>query len=317
LIFFNDTVAVAWPRGGFIEIAAQDASQGVHFYALAQIEIGTPEITQPSFCLSCHQGYGSLNVPGMMVRSVGIGADGRAMPWLANAVPDHRTPIEERWSGWFVTGRSGAVRHLGNLTAAPNDAALVPKPSAVPALPAEVSPAASLTPHSDIAALLVFDHQMHMMNLLTRLGWETRVVLADARADASAHIGRAAAEVVDYLLFVDEAPLASRVEGSSGFAARFTARGPRDDRGRSLRELDLQHRLFRYPCSYMIYSPAFDALPAAAKEAVYRRLWQVVSGEERGARYQRLAPADRRAVIDILRATKPGLPTYFMPASVK
>jgi hypothetical protein len=118
-------------------------------------------------------------------------------------------------------------------------------------------------------------------------------------------------ELVDYLLFVDEAPLPAGVRGTSGFAAAFAARGPRDPKGRSLRELDLTNRLFRYPCSYLIYSPAFDALPARAKSAVYGRLASVLSGQVPGEPYARLSPADRRAIAEILRATKPGLPAQF------
>jgi len=101
---------------------------------------------------------------------------------------------------------------------------------------------------------------------------------------------------------VDEAPLASPIHGSSGFAEKFAALPPRDSTGRSLRQFDLQHRLMRYPCSYMIYSPAFDALPADLKDAVYHRMWQILSGKN---------PTDRRAVAEILRETKPGLPEYF------
>jgi hypothetical protein len=91
----------------------------------------------------------------------------------------------------------------------------------------------------------------------------------------------------------------------------FAARGPRDSRGRSLRDLDLRTRLMRYPCSYLIYSEPFDALPPAAKQAVYARVWAVLSGAVRDGRYDRLTAADRQAVVDILRETKPDLPAYF------
>jgi hypothetical protein len=120
-----------------------------------------------------------------------------------------------------------------------------------------------------------------------------------------------AREIVDYMLFVDEAPLPTRVEGSSGFAEKFSARGPKDSRDRSLYQLDLTTRLLRYPCSYMIYSEAFDGLPAAARDAVYRRLYAVLSGADQTPRYSRLSPSDRRAIIDILQETKRALPAYF------
>ena len=117
------------------------------------------------------------------------------------------------------------------------------------------------------------------------------------------------------MLFVYEAPLTSRVRGTSGFAEKFAALGPADGQGRSLRQFDLERRLLKYPCSYMIYSKAFDAMPAMAKSAVYKRMWRVLSGQERGEAYSRLASADRRAIIEILRATKKDLPGYFQPLS--
>jgi hypothetical protein len=163
-----------------------------------------------------------------------------------------------------------------------------------------------------VVALMMLEHQATMTNLITRAGWEAR--LAEYKPGAPLAQGapdEAVREMVDYLLFVDEAPLPAGIRGASGFAAAFSARGPRDAKGRSFRELDLQTRLLRYPCSYMIYSPAFDALPAKAKAAVYERMWHVLSGRVTGEPYTRLSLADRRAIVEILRATKPGLPALF------
>jgi len=101
------------------------------------------------------------------------------------------------------------------------------------------------------------------------------------------------------------------VKGASAFAEAFSARGPADHQGRSLRQLDLERRLLRYPCSYMIYSAAFDALPNEVKDAVYRRLWQILSGKEMAPRYARLSPADRQTIVEILQETKSDLPAYF------
>jgi len=312
-IFFNDTTLVAWPAGGFIEIAAQDARQGLQFYVLDQREASQPRLLQrPPPCLNCHLSYATLNVPGTLVRSMATGPGGQSLPHLGNGTTTHRTPLAERWAGWFVTGQSGQSAHLGN-TLTPVDATepAGARPSALPALPESAGPGRYPTAHSDIAALLVFDHQTHLMNLLTRLGWEVRVAQADRPADAPAIAAAAAVDVVDYLLFVDEAPLAGPVGGTSGFAAAFAGRGPRDGRGRSLRELDLHSRLFRYRCSYMIYAPAFDALPDVGREAVYARMWQVLSGGDRAPRYARLPLAERQAIAEILRETKAGLPGIF------
>jgi hypothetical protein len=318
-IFFNDTAAVAWPRGGFIEIAVQDPVQGAAFYMLEQRETPAPHFVRPPGCLTCHVSYATLNVPGLLVRSVATTSDGRSLSYLSNATPDHRTPFEERWAGWFVTGSIGGLRHLGNTTVAAADlpdATVTAAATPLASLAAKFDTTGYLSAHSDIAALLVFTHQMHMMNMLTRIGWQTRMALADKEPDAARAMAAAAVDFVDYLLFVDEPPLPGPVKGASGFAERFSALGPRDHAGRSLRELDLQTRVLKYPCSYLIYSAAFDALPAEAKTAIYARLWRVLSGEEATPRYRRLPAHTRRAIVEILRDTKSDLPPYFVAAGV-
>jgi hypothetical protein len=158
---------------------------------------------------------------------------------------------------------------------------------------------------------MVLAHQTLMTNLITRAGWEARLLTAKPSTDASARLAEATNDLVDYLLFVDEAPLAGPVKGTAGFTEQFVKTGPRDKQGRSLRDFDLKRRMFQYPCSYMIYTPAFDALPQLAKDAVYNRMWEVLSGREKQPRYRALSLADRRAVVEILRDTKPGLPDYF------
>ena len=306
-IFFNDTAVVAWPRGGFIEIEAQDPSQGVAFYMLEQREAPTPRFRREQTCLTCHVSYATMNVPGPLIRSVATDGDGASLSYLANAIVDHRTPFEERWAGWFVTGTMSGLRHLGNSTVSRlgPDMAASPAASLLASIGGRVDTTGYLSAHSDIASLLVFGHQMHMMNLITRIGWQTRVALADRAPDAARSIQAAAVDFVDYLLFVDEPRLPSQVKGASGFAERFSALGPRDSKGRSLRELDLQTRVLKYPCSYLIYSPAFEALPAESKAAIYARLRDVLTGKETSARYQRLSAADRQAILEILRDTTP------------
>jgi hypothetical protein len=211
-----------------------------------------------------------------------------------------------------VTGDSGPAHHLGNALLLDPDhpEAMAPGTAHLPSLTGKFDTQAYLSPYSDVAALLVFNHQMHLMNLLTRIGWEARTAAAEHR-DAAHLLHDAAREAVDYLLFIDETPLPGPVKSTSGFASVFAQLGPRDSQGRSLRQLDLTTRLLRYRCSYMIYSEAFDNLPAEAKEAIYKRMWEVLSRREKDPRYDRLAFAERRAIVDILRETRPGLPNYF------
>jgi hypothetical protein len=315
-IFFTDDVAVAWPRGGFIEIAAHDPQQGVQFYVLEQRDSPAPsflraESIRPGMCLTCHHAFATQGVPGLLARSVAAAGDGRILPQLANYITDDRSPLDERWAGWFVTGRTGSARHLGNPDAvAGGEPQISAHATTLESLPSSIDRHAYPSDHSDIAALLVFDHQARMINLLTRVGWEVRIATADHRA-ADRIVQQTARELVDALLFVDEAPLPPGIAPGPAFREAFAARGPSDHKGRSLREIDLHGRLMRYPCSYMIYTAAFDALPAPARAAVYRRLWEVLSGADRDRRYARLSADDRRAIIDILRDTKPDLPPYF------
>ena len=137
-------------------------------------------------------------------------------------------------------------------------------------------------------------------------------VLAEAeKRDVAPVAEHAARALVDALLFIDEARLPEGLSGGFEFQTAFRARGPVDSKGRSLREFDLRSRLMRYPCSFLIYSDAFDALPSQARDASLKRLWAVLSGEDQDARYARLTRADRTAIVEILRETKKGLPEYF------
>jgi hypothetical protein len=215
-------------------------------------------------------------VPGLLMFSTSRAEAGRF-----DGVPRHidqSDPFDRRFGGWFVTGASGSLRRSV-------DGAF------------DADGYRALT--SDIAAHLVLTHQAGMTNLLTRAAFEARSASGDEQAVA-AFMSGIAREVVDHMLFLDEAKLPAPMRGNSGFTERFSASGPRDRKGRSLYELDLTSRLFKYPCSYLIYSAAFDALPARVKEPIYRRMKEVLAGMESG-----------RAIVEILRDTKKDLPAYF------
>ncbi|MGB7220067.1 MAG: hypothetical protein WBD07_14815 [Vicinamibacterales bacterium] len=290
-IFFGDSVAVGWVRGSsMIELAAEDPQQGVIFYTLDQQPADRPQFKRDDECLACHLSWETLGVPGLFVLST-LSEPQDKNSYATGFVSDHRSPLGQRWGGWYVTGGVGTVRHKGK---------------AVASLASQFDAHGYLSPHSDIVALMVLEHQTRMVNLITRAGWEARLP-----RETDDRVRDAARDLVDYLLFIDEVSLPGRVRGTSDFAEKFSSEGPRDNKDRSLRQLDLERRLMRYPCSYMIYSEAFEALPPAALDAVYRRMWEILSGQERGSRYLRLPLADRRAIVEILRDTKKGLPDYF------
>jgi hypothetical protein len=301
-LYFNDRVVVGYiPGAPMLEVAAHDPRQGVIFQTLPQeVGLGTPpRFVRPDRCLTCHLSANSLGVPGMLVRSMFTEATGRTRPQLGSAIVDHRTPLAQRWGGWYVTGTHGAARHMGNamvsIALERGEDAISDATLNRAALDARVDASAYPVASSDITALMVFDHQGHAMNLLTRLGWEARIAGADGAADFSKGELRALVhDTADYLLLVDEPPLPAPVRGISRFAEVFSGQGPRDRKGRSLRELDLQTRLLKYRCSYMIVSPVFDALPGDAKAAVYARMSEV------------LATRQDAAVIEMLDDLRPG-----------
>jgi hypothetical protein len=312
-LYFNDSVSVGYVRhGDVLEVIVQDPRQGSVFYTLDEKEEAPPQFKRNAACLACHISE-TAHVPGMTVGSVMAALDGMTMYGPAYTI-DHRSPFETRWGGWYVTGKNSFERHLGNVqfkTLDNIDAVITPASIHLESLEGRFDPRGYLSTFSDIVALMTLEHQSHMSNLLTRIGWEARVGEATARRP----LKDAAVEVVDYMLFVDEAPLPGPVSGPTTFAATFTAKGPFDRQQRSLRQFDMQHRMMKYPCSYMIYSDAFTALPDAAKQAIFQRLWQVLNGGDPDPIYNKLTAADRRAIIDILRDTRKDLPSYWLATS--
>jgi hypothetical protein len=301
-LYFSDRVIVGYiPGAPMLEVAAHDPQQGVIFQTLPQDPgLGTsPRFTRPNRCLTCHLSANSLGVPGILVRSMFTEVTGRTRPQLGSAIVDHRTPLDRRWGGWYVTGSHGSARHMGNsmVTVAieRGEDAISNATLNQLVLPQRVNLSAYPAVTSDVVALMVFDHQGHAMNLLTRLGWETRIAQAEGRVDfSSGELAELIDDTARYLLFVDEPPLPSPVRGVSRFADVFRAGGTRDRQGRSLRELDLQSRMFKHRCSYMIYSPAFDALPKEPRAALFERMREVL-----------IARGDT-AVLEILDDTRPG-----------
>jgi hypothetical protein len=118
-------------------------------------------------------------------------------------------------------------------------------------------------------------------------------------------------ELVTYMLFGDEARLEDSIEGVSRFTQTFPERGPRDSKGRSLRDFDLKTRMFRYPLSYMIYSEAFDGMPEYDRERIWQRVYQVLNGRDSSKKFARLSAEDRQAILEIVRDTKANLPVYW------
>lgn len=329
-IYFNDEVYVGWVRGsGVMELSTVDPELGANFYTLVKDESGQPQFQRKTYqCLQCHGSSMTNDVPGHVVRSVYSGKDGQPILGWGTYLTTQQSPLEQRWGGWYVTGTHGDQYHLGNLTVShsgdPRKADLTPGAN-VTDLSVYFRTAGYLTSHSDIVALMVLEHQTTMQNLLTRANFLTRVALRDKtvmdrvlerpkgfQSDSTKRrIQKAAEPLVKYMLFAGEARLTDPIVGSTEFAGEFADRGPRDDQGRSLRELDLQERLFKYPCSYLIYSELFKQLPRPVKDQVHERLWEVLTGKDTSEDFEHLSTTLRREILEILLATKTDLPDYW------
>ncbi len=329
-LYFNDESYIGWVQNGdVIEISSIDPRLGAIFYTLEQRQSDSPFLTrQTDDCLQCHAGSMTDGVPGHMIRSIFPTASGTPVLSAGSFRTTYRSPLSERWGGWYVTGTHAQERHMGNTALrGTDDPDELDRDSGANltdlSLRFDVRP--YLTPHSDIVALMVLEHQVPMHNQLTLAGYRAQLARQEQEVlnrmagkpdgepmeSIDRRYDQIAADLVEYLLFAGEAPLTGPIRGTSGFSSYFTSLGPRDRQGRSLREFDLQTRLFKYPCSYLIYSSAFDELPDAVKVRVYKRLWQILSDEDTPSGLARLTDVDRRAIREILAETKPGLPEYW------
>lgn len=332
-LYFNDDVYIGYVRGGeVLEVAAADPKLGATFYTLDQHAAGKPTfVRQSDSCLQCHAGSMTRDMPGFVMRSVFPDRAGQPIYNAGTFVTTDESPFSQRWGGWYVTGTHGRQRHMGNAFARDGDDAGATfdrsRGANVTRLTDRFDPVGYLTPDSDIVALMVLAHQTEAHNRIAQAALFTEAALRDEqvmndalgrgknyRADSTtSRIASACEPLVKCLLFSGAAPLTDEVKGTTTFAHDYAARGPRDQNGRSLRDLDLHRRLLRYPCSPLIYSDAFNRLPDPARQYVYRRLWEILTGRDIDKAFAHLSDDDRLAIYDILRATKPDLPKYWKP----
>lgn len=328
-LYFNDDVYIGWCQNGeVIEIAATDAQQGAMFYTLDQDPQQPPRIIRDrGQCLSCHATNRTQGVPGYLVRSVFPDNHGRPRTGSRTYVTDHSSPFEQRFGGWYVSGLHGDMRHMGNAFCVDRqDPESLDREAGANRRQLEelFHTAPYLTPTSDLVALMVLEHQTQMHNLIARANFETRIAgyydrginealdrpLDTVSPSTERRIAAAGEALVRYLFFADEVELSSPIESLSEFATAFQApdnpqwRG--DTRGRSLRQLDLQTRLFKYPCSYLVYTPAFDELPEPMLQYVKERMTEILWAKQSPAGYERLSDEQRQAIREILSETKPG-----------
>jgi hypothetical protein len=333
-LYFNDEVYVGYVQGSeMLEIASVDPKLGAVFYTVAQDQDHALPVEfhrEVTVCLLCHEsGTITGGVPGFMMLSVLPDRDGNAIPSAGSIAVTDQTPLNERWGGWYVTGTHGNQLHRGN-TIVPltvdgvgNGKAYaarmdLSKGANVTSLQGRIDTKPYLTKDSDIVALMVLSHQTRIHNLITRGNAEVLAALHDeevaykglARPGAryspitAEHIKSAMEPLVRAMFFAYETDLTSPISGTTSFASDFQKQGPHDRQGRSLRDLDLNRRLLKYPLSYLIYSEAFDALPAAGKDYFYERVRDILSGDDTSGAFAHLSVTDRKAIKEILTDTK-------------
>ena len=327
-LYYNDDVYVGQVhQGKSLEFVSFDPMQGAIFYIMDEHQSDHPRFERAeNDCIQCHVASSSTRgVPGVMLRSIYTHASGTQAGGTPAFITGQESAFKDRWGGWYVTGLRGTAGHLGNGVlgdgARSEDFDRISHAN-VADLEGLLDTSSYLTGSSDVVAHLVLAHQTQMHNLITQTNYQTRLTLyAEETRNRAAGIapgtlsdaGRTrieknAEQLVRYLLFTNEAPIEGNIDQKSSFAVDFAARGPRDSSGRSIRDFDLQKRIFKYPCSYLIYSEAFDAIPEPAKGYIYRRLFEVLSGREQAPEFSSLSSEDRRAILEILVATKPGVP---------
>ena len=326
-LYFNDENYVGFvQRGDVLEISTVDPQKGAVFYTLQQRSMEKPTFVRDrGTCLSCHANHRTQGVPGHLVRSMIVDRQGNPLYGEGTFNIDQDSPLSHRWGGWYVTGTHSDMQHMGNIVSESRDEPKFRDDQAglnVTSLDGLIDTSRYLQPTSDIVAHMVLEHQSQMHNFLTLANFDTRSAIAynrlmnetlDREADflsdsTKRRIESVSQKVVDCMLFVNEFQLTSPVSGSSEFTVEFTAAGPADSQGRSLRQFDLQTRLFKYPCSYLIYSEAFDGLPTIVKQKIVNKLIALLNvdpNEKIDDAFINLTHVDRQNIREILAETKP------------
>ena len=320
-LYFNDDVYVGWvPGGDKLELIATDTRLGAVFYTITQTKSTRPAIQRDrGECLQCHANRRTQEVPGPLVRSLYTSASGQPVYNFGNFLSDHTSPLKQRWGGYYVTGTHGEMLHMGNLFISRDDDVDALDYSVGAnrlALPKNVRAAVFPTDTSDIAALMVLEHQTQMQNLITRAIFEERRAdhydatfnLGDEEGSdfTKRRIARSVEELLAYMFFADEFPLTSPVTGTSRFTREFARRGPQTTLGKSLFQFDLNTRMFKYPLSYMIYSDTFGALGPKTRKHLHARIMEILSDnnpEADSLRYEHLNPELKSEIRQILIET--------------
>ncbi len=309
-LYFNENTYVGYVPGGRIEILSLDPDLGAIFYIFdVPRSTGVPVAERSNRCMNCHSGDRMQFVPGLAVESVISSNTGATLDGFRRGQFGHGVPLSERFGGWYLTGADGFKKHYGNIVGTLSPRGLQKDYHA----PGELFdwkryPLAT----SDILPQLLHEHQAGFVNRVILGTYRTRYLEHQSKGQLTAEqqkqINQDAAMIVRYALFADETPLPSGgIKGDEAFKNDFRQTRVALSNGASLKDFDLKTRMFRYRCSYMIYTPLWDGMPAPLKKQVYAYLGAALSEARPVAEFGYLPLQEKRAIRAILRETKPDL----------
>ena len=310
-IFFNDGLYLGYIPGAKIEILSMDPELGAIFYMFDIPHDSRPiAVERSERCVNCHTKEDTGFVPGIVIKSVIPGPTGGSLKTFRREVTGHGIPFAERFGGWYVTGDGGIASEWANVIgrySGDDISKTVVKPGQL--FDFAKYPVAT----SDILPQLVHEHQAGCANRILQASYRARTAFHLDKGNLTpahyAELDEQARIVTRYMLFADEVPLPTDgVEGDAAFKVDFQKAARVASGGASLREFDLCTRLFKYRCSYMIYSPEFQGLPARMKQQIYIRLREALSVEKSAKDYAYLPGTEKQAIRTILKATLPDLP---------
>ena len=127
----------------------------------------------------------------------------------------------------------------------------------------------------------------------------------DPDSGSSGRVADSMAErIVDCIFFKDETDIGENTEGSEEFQKSFETRFPRTKDGQSLADFKLYGRIFKHPCSFMVYSQTFQNLPSRVKQAVLTQMRKALAGND--PRITWLKSSECTKIEAILVETLPG-----------
>lgn len=305
-VYFNEDVYIGYIPGGKIEIVSLDPELGGIFYIFPIPRGDGPlAIERSTRCMNCHAGEDTHEVPGLVIKSVMPGRGGGSLTAYRVSQTGHQIPFAQRFGGWYLTGQGGLTNHWGNQVGELSPGGL----QTYPVNPETAfNPTKFLIPTSDILPHLLHEHQAGFVNRVVEAGYRART-LEFLEIKESNQLDEQADILTRYLLFAEEAPLpAGGIAGDDTYKREFVQQHRPGKDGKSLKEFDLQTRLFRYRCSYMIYSTAFEGLPPAMKQRVYTRLQKALSTDKPDTEYAYLPTTEKQAIRQILKDTLSDLP---------